>query len=112
MSLDGFENDSITVILDDETGEILALECWNLPTLIEDSFLEKYEDMVRVNYFGNLGITPTGAKQIDMEVVATEPGSDAGIRQYAVRYQCINTLYGEINIEIFINANGFSVYIV
>ena len=103
MSLESFENDSITVILDDETGEILALECLNLPSLIEDSLLVKFEDIVRENYFGNLGIMPTGAKQIDVESVE----ADSSAKHYVVCYQCINTLYGEINIEICVRSNGF-----
>ena len=115
MSLDVSHTDSITMILDDETGKLLAIEMndpeWNLET----EYLQDLQFALSEIYFEELGITPT--LQWPIAVEATTPEIDAmGISVVAAHYQFADLLadsqYDVIGVEIGVRTDGVYIYIV
>lgn len=109
-SFDGAEYDSLNVILDDETGTILAMEYVNPNLYIEAESLWEYQEILRKIYFGNLGLEPVDAMALDTEGIlgeAMESVMDSGDSYTVMRYQLIDVRYGEVNVEITVHSNGF-----
>lgn len=106
MSLDISQNDVITVILDDETGKLLAVELIDQDMDIAADYLQKMQYAVSTAYLEELGLEPVAEWPVEAES-ALYFGMDEGGAQIATRYQFIDARYGEIIIEICAHSDGF-----
>lgn len=113
MSLDVSQNDFISLILDDETGKILAIELKDPEMYIEAPYLTELEYQISSVYFNDLEIVPAAEMPVDAEGILDgyanelqEPGDS----HVLIRYQCVDVRYGEINIEICVHSNGFYIF--
>lgn len=110
MSFDAFEGDSLTVVLDDETGKLLAMEYIDPSMQNPEKALWELQEGIQATYFGELGLTPVEAMPVDTEGILMEPMesvNDAGDSHMVMRYQLVDVQYGEINVEICVHTNGF-----
>lgn len=110
ISLDVSYHDYITVILDDATGKLLAIDVTDPEWYIEDGYLQELQYSLAEIYFNELGISPVAEWPLELE--ATEAYEARGISVVASNYQFIDTLYGEINIEIGVRTDGFYIFFV
>lgn len=109
LSFDGYADDTLTVILDDETGKILAMEFVN-PYLDVADMSYEYVHIISDTYFKDLGITPADAVQIDTEGIVKESVDavqNLGDSHAVMQFQIVDMLYGEFHIEICVHTNGF-----
>lgn len=109
LSLDIYEEDTLTVILDDETGSILAMDFIAPYEYVADVYYESVYAIADL-YFGNLGITPADAMQIDTEGLLDESVDavqDPGDSHAVMQFQIVDVLYGGFHIEICVHTNGF-----
>ena len=108
MSLDMSMNDSVSVILDDETGKILAVELIDPEMYIEEAYLQKLQYTLASVYFADLGIEPVAEWPVE-----TAPYEETGSSLAAVNYIFIDDVHGaEINVQIGVRSDGFYIYIV
>ena len=105
ISLDVSQNDEITVILDDETGKLIAAELRDWDMEITAGYLQELQSAVSAAYLGELELEPLDQWQVDVSSVYTEYESREP--PAVIRYQFIDVRYGEINIEIGAHSNGF-----
>lgn len=108
MSLDASYNDYITVILDDETGKLLAIDMTDPKFNIDESYLQELQYALSTIYFSELDISPVAEWPI--EAVAANEKDAMGITTVAANYQFIDILYGEVNVEIGVRVDGFYIY--
>ena len=108
MSLDMSMNDSLSVILDDETGKILALEMIDPELMIEEKYLQKLQYTLASVYFADLGIEPVAEWPVEVESY-----DDTGSSLAATGYVFIDEIHGaEINTQIGVRVDGFYIYFV
>ena len=108
MSLDMSMNDSLSVILDDETGKILALEMIDPELMIEEKYLQKLQYTLASVYFADLGIEPVAEWPVEVESY-----DDTGSSLAATGYVFIDEIHGaEINAQIGVRTDGFYIYLV
>lgn len=108
MSLDMSMNDSISVILDDETGKLLALEMIDPELMIEEKYLQKLQYNLASVYFADLGIEPVAEWPVEVEAY-----DDTGSALAATGYVFIDEVHGaEINAQIGVRPDGFYIYFV
>ena len=110
MSLDASQDDQVIVVLDDETGKLLAIEVTDMEMDIAEPYLQELQSGLSTIYFSELGISPTA--EWPLEMAATAENEARGISVVAANYQLIDTLYGEVNIEIGVRTNGFYIFFV
>lgn len=113
MSLDASYDDHVIVILDDETGKLLAVEMTDPEMDIAEPYLQELQYGLSTIYFSELGISP--AAEWPLEIAPTAENEAMGISVVAANYQLIDTLYGEVrevNIEIGVRTNGFYIFFV
>ena len=108
MSLDISMNDSLSVILDDETGKILALGMIDPEFMIEEKYLQKLQYTLASIYFADLGIEPVAEWPLEVEAY-----DDTGSSLAATGYVFIDEIHGaEINVQIGVRPDGFYIYLV
>lgn len=113
MSLDASYDDHVTMLLDDETGKLLAIELTDPEMDIAEPYLQELQYGLSTIYFSELGISP--AAEWPLEIAPTAENEAMGISVVAANYQLIDTLYGEVrevNIEIGVRTNGFYIFFV
>lgn len=110
ISLDVSYHDYITVIIDDATGKLLAIDMTDPEWHIDDTYLQELQYGLSVTYLNDLGISPVAEWPLELE--ATEAYEARGISVVAANYQFVDTLYGEINIEIGVRTDGFYIFLV
>lgn len=108
MSLDVSVNDTVSVILDDETGKILAVEMIDPDMHIDEKYLEKLQYTLASVYFADLGIEPVAEWPVEVEAY-----DDTGSSLAATGYIFIDEIHGaEINAQIGVRPDGFYIYFV
>lgn len=110
MSFDAYEGDSLTVVLDDETGKLLAMEYIDPSMYNEVETLWELQEGIQATYFGELGLTPVEAMPVETEGILGAPMesvNDAGDSHIVMRYQLVDVQYGEVSVEICVHTNGF-----
>lgn len=114
VSFDVSEDDYLTVILDDDTGKILALEYVDPNMYIEKESLWEFQDGISAVYFENLGLTPVEAMPVDTEGTISETMGTvdgAGDSHVMVSYRFDGVNAGEVQVEIGVHTNGFGIYL-
>jgi len=106
MSLDVSQNDTITMILDDETGKLLAVELIDLDMDIPAEALWEFQAAVSSVYFEALRAEPVSAWPVETESAVI----GEGVTQVATRYQFVDTLYGEVCVDICARNDGFVIF--
>ena len=108
MSLDMSMSDNLSVILDDETQKILAMELIDPELYIETEYLQKLQYTLASIYFADLGVEPVA--EWPMEVA---PYDDTVSSLAATGYVFIDEVHGaEVNVQIGVRSDGFYIYIV
>ena len=107
LSLDMSMNDTVSAILDDETGKLLALEMIDPELMIEEKYLQKLQYTLASVYFADLGIEPVAEWPLEVEAY-----DDTGSSLAATNYQFVDALYGEVNVQIGVRPDGFYIYFV
>ena len=108
MSLDISGNDTVSVILDDETGKVLAIEMIDPEMYLESKYLQKLQYNLAAVYFADLGIEPVAEWPVE-----TAAYDETESLLAAVNYILIEDVYGaEINLQIGVRTDGFYIYIV
>lgn len=108
MSLDVSKNDSLSVILDDETGKILAIELIDPEMNIDPAYLQELQYTLAATYFADLGMEPVTEWPVEVA-----PYDDTGISLAATGYVFIDEIHGaEINVQIGVRPDGFYIYLV
>ena len=107
MSLDMSMNDTVSAILDDETGKLLALEMIDPELMIEEKYLQKLQYTLAAIYLEDLGIEPVAEWPLEVEAY-----DDTGSSLTATNYQFVDALYGEVNVQIGVRPDGFYIYFV
>lgn len=113
MSLDSSYDDQVIVVLDDETGKLLAIEVTDMEMDIAEPYLQELQYGLSTIYFSELGISPDAEWPVEMAPMAENEAR--GISVVASNYQLIDALYGEVsdvNIEIGVRTNGFYIFFV
>lgn len=114
MSFDVSENDYLTVVLDDETGKILALECINPESYTSPKVLWEFQEAIGAIYFSNLELDPVNVMPVDSEGILSETMETVdgeGDSHAVMRYQFADVAYGAVNVEIWVHTNGFAIYL-
>lgn len=109
MSLDTSHTDGISVILDDETGMILGIEMYDPEWEIDAAYHRELETALAATYFGELGMDPQAVWPRDVEEVTPNASGREGV---ASQYMFVDTIYGEIHLEIGVYTDGFYIYII
>ena len=109
LSLDASLEDHTSVILDDETGKLLAVEMTDPDFNIDDAYLQELQYAVAVTYFGELGIDSDAAWQQAVEEGRPYDTCNVGI---VTIYQSSDILYVEVNLEIYVHTDGLFIYVV
>lgn len=111
MSLDMSVKDSISVVLDDETGKALAMELIDPEMYIEEEYLQKLQYALAAAYFENLGIEPVAEWPLAVE--SANKNEEMDISLAATGYVFIDEARGvELNVQIGVRTDGFYIYIV
>ena len=110
MSLDASSKDYISLILDDETGKLLAIDVTDGSMDIAEAYLQELQYALSATYLGELGLTPTAEWPVSLE--ASEKYDAKGISVAVVNYQFVDTFYGEVNIEVGVRTDGFYIIFV
>lgn len=98
------KNGHVSVILDDETGKILAIELLDLAMDIPEEYLQGLLADVCAVYLNTLEITPVAEWPVE-----TAEWEDKGEKQIGAHFQFIDVHYGEANVEIRVHSDGFSI---
>ena len=107
LSLDMSMNDTVSAILDDETGKLLAIEMIDPEMYLEAKYLQKLQYTLASVYFADLGIEPVAEWPLEVEAY-----DDTGSSLAATNYQFVDALYGEVNVQIGVRPDGFYIYFV
>ena len=110
LSLDMSFEDTVSLVLDDETGKALAVELIDPQMHIEEAYMPELQYAFAATSFKELEIEPIA--QWPLEVAAAENYDAMGRPAAAVNYQFIDALYGEVNVEIGVRQDGFYIYLV
>lgn len=113
MSLNVSQYDSVRAVLDDETGNLLAIEVIDPNLEIPEKALQEMEHLISEYYFANLGLIPIEAMQ--METTWRPEEYTAGILAdegpcFLMTYLCEDGFNGRINIEVGVGAHGFYIF--
>jgi len=109
LSLDASYTDGISVILDDETGMLLAVETYDPEWMIEETYHQELETALAATYFGEWGVNPEMAWPRDVEEITPNASGRVGV---ASQYMFVDKTYGEIHLEIGVYTDGFYIYII
>ena len=107
LSLDMSMNDTVSAILDDETGKLLAIEMIDPEMYLEAKYLQKLQYTLAAIYLEDLGIEPVAEWPLEVEAY-----DDTGSSLAATNYQFVDALYGEVNVQIGVRPDGFYIYFV
>lgn len=108
LSLDMSFEDTVSLVLDDETGKALAVEMIDPALHIEDAYIPELQYTLAATYFKELEIEPIA--QLPLE--SAENYDAMGMPVAAVNYQFVDAVYGEVNVEIGVRPDGFYIYFV
>lgn len=109
LSLDMSINDTVSLLLDDETGKALAVELVDPEMYINEAYLAELQESLASTYFNELDLEPVAQRAL--ESAAAENYDAAGISVAAVNYQFADVVYGEVNVEIGVRTDGFHIYL-
>ena len=109
LSLDISYNDTISMVLDDETGKILAIEVTDPDFGIVEDYFEKLQYTISTTYLSELGMSPTAEWPMEVESVAKD--WNVAIPAVGTHYLFVEPLYGEISVEICVHSDGFYIYV-
>ena len=113
LSLDVSENDTVSVILDDETGKVIAIEMIDPGMALEVDYLQKLQDALAGIYLGDLGIEPVAQWPLALENADVYGDYAAmGMTVAAAQYQFADPIYGDILVQIGVRTDGFYIYMV
>lgn len=110
LSLDMSFEDTVSLVLDDETGKALALELIDPQMYIEEAYMPELQYTLAATYFKELEIEPIA--QWPLETAPAEKYDALGMSVAAVNYQFVDAVYGEVNVEIGVRSDGFHIYLV
>ena len=110
MSLDMSLHDSLSVILDDETGKLLAIELIDPEMYIEPGYLQELQIALAENYFKELELVPIEEWPVAVESV--DKAEAMGMLLAATEYVLADPVYGEIYVQVGVRTDGFYIYIV
>ena len=105
MSLDASSKDYISLILDDETGKLLAVDVTDPEMNIDEPYLQELQYALSALYLGDLDIAPGAQWPLSLENAQIYDAK--GISVAAANYLLADTVYGEVNIEIGVRTDGF-----
>ena len=108
MSLDMSMSDNLSVILDDETKKILAIEMIDPELQIDSAYLKKQQEALAAIYFHDLGIEPSA--QWPVETEPADKKEVTGISLVATEYLLVDAVYGEAIVQIGVRTDGFYIY--
>ena len=108
LSLDMSFEDTVSLVLDDETGKALAVEMIDPALHIEYAYIPELQYTLAATYFKELEIEPIA--QLPLE--SAENYDAMGMPVAAVNYQFVDAVYGEVNVEIGVRPDGFYIYLV
>ena len=108
MSLDTSFEDVLTVVLDDETGTVLAVDLIDPEMHIEETYLEKLQYTLADIYFTQLDMYPSAQWPI-----AAEAEEYLATGRSLVAAGCLFTdpAYGEVGVQIGVRTDGFYIYL-
>jgi len=110
MSLDMSMKDSVSVILDDETGKALAVEMIDPELRIEAEYLQELQYALAATYIGTLGMEPVAEWPVAMEPTEKYDGTENSVA--ATGYVFIDEVRGvELNVQIGVRTDGFYIYL-
>ena len=109
LSLDTSYTDGISVILDDETGMLLAVEMYDPEWAIDETYHRELETAIAATYFGEWGVNPEMAWPRDIEEITPNASGRMGI---AGQYMFVDKTYGEIHLEIGVYTTGFYINVI
>lgn len=109
LSLDMSINDTVSLILDDETGKVLAVELIDTEMYIGEEYLPELQYALATAYFKELEMEPIA--QWPLEAAAEKSYDAMGVSVVAVNYQFVDAVYGEVNVEIGVRTDGFYIYL-
>ena len=109
LSLDISYNDTISIVLDDETGKILAIEVTDPDFGIAADYFEKLQYAISTIYLSELGMSP--AEEWPMEIESVAKDWNVAIPAVGAHYLFVEPLYGEISVEICVHSDGFYICI-
>ena len=113
LSLDVSENDTVSVILDDETGKVIAIEMIDPGMALELDYLQKLQDALAGIYLEDLGIEPVAQWPLALENADVYGDYEAmGMTVAAAQYQFVTARYGDILVQIGVRTDGFYIYMV
>ena len=107
LSLDMSFEDTVSLVLDDETGKALAVELIDPEMHIEEAYLPELQYTLAAAYFTDLEIEPVAEWPL-----AVEKYDDMGSSLAATEYVCMDDMHGvEINVQIGVRPDGFFIYL-
>lgn len=107
LSLDMSFEDTVSLVLDDETGKALAVELIDPEMHIEEAYLPELQYTLAAAYFTDLEIEPVAEWPL-----AVEKYDDMGSSLAATEYACMDDMHGvEINVQIGVRPDGFFIYL-
>ena len=113
LSLDMSENDTVSVVLDDETGKVMAIEMIDLGMDLDPDYLQKLQDALADIYLVELGIEPVAQWPLALESADVYGDYAAmGMTVAAAQYQFVTAQYGDILVQIGVRTDGFYIYMV
>ena len=113
LSLDMSENDTVSVVLDDETGKVIAIEMIDPDMMLEPEYSQKLQYTLEEIYLGELGIFPDDQWPLALES-ADAYGDPAAMDMTvaATQYRFADPVYGDILVQIGVRTDGFYIYLV
>lgn len=107
LSLDMSFEDTVSLVLDDETGKALAVELIDPEMNIEEAYLPELQYTLAAAYFTDLEIEPVAEWPL-----AVEKYDGMGSSLAATEYAFIDDMHGvEINVQIGVRPDGFFIYL-
>lgn len=110
LSLDMSANNTVSLVLDDETGKALAVELVDTEMYIDEAYLPELQYTLASTYFKELEIDPVAQWPLEAAVEAHDEAM--GMSNVAVNYQFVDAVYGEVYVEIGVRLDGFYIYLV
>lgn len=104
LSLDSSMKDEFAIILDDETGKVLALEMKDPEMYIEEAYLPELQSALAGVYLLELNLMPVAEWAMEKKEPYDTPTAAHG-------YQFVDVIYGLINVEIGVHTNGFYIWL-
>lgn len=109
LSLDISYNDTISMVLDDETGKLLAIEVTDPDFGIAEDYFEKLQYAISTAYLRELGMSPAAEWPMEIEAVAKD--WNVAIPAVGTHYLFVDPLYGETSVEICVHSDGFYIFV-